>query len=42
VDLSALGTDMHSHLIAGIDDGAEDEEDSTIILMTCSNQTRRC
>ena len=31
-DLSALQVDMHSHLIAGIDDGAQNEEDSLKLL----------
>src|SRR5688500_9657643 len=32
VDLSALHTDMHSHLISGIDDGATTAEDSVELI----------
>ena len=31
-DLSAIGVDMHSHLIPGIDDGAETMEDSLALI----------
>lgn len=31
-DYSALGVDLHSHLIPGIDDGAQDMEDSIILI----------
>ena len=32
VDLSELAADMHSHLIAGIDDGAKDADDSAALV----------
>jgi len=32
IDFSALGTDMHSHLIPGIDDGAKTVEDSVELI----------
>lgn len=31
-DLSAIGTDMHSHLLPGIDDGSQDIEQSIILI----------
>lgn len=31
-DMSALGVDMHSHLIPGIDDGAKTIEDSIELI----------
>ena len=31
-DLSILGTDVHSHLIPGIDDGAKNMDDSLILI----------
>lgn len=31
-DFSAIGTDMHSHLIPGVDDGAKDVEDSVNLI----------
>lgn len=33
VDLSLIGTDMHSHLLPGIDDGAVDLEDSIQLIL---------
>ena len=32
IDLSALKTDLHSHLIPGIDDGSRDMEDTIMML----------
>ena len=31
-DFSAIGTDMHSHLVPGVDDGAKDVDDSIQIM----------
>ena len=31
-DFSAIGTDMHSHLVPGVDDGAKDVEDSVKLI----------
>ena len=35
-DYSLLQTDMHSHLIPGIDDGAQDIEDSLYLIKVLS------
>ncbi len=37
VDLSVLHTDMHSHLIPGIDDGAESIEESLLLIKKLSS-----
>jgi len=37
IDLSLIGTDMHSHLIPGIDDGAEKIEESVELIRAMYN-----
>lgn len=37
IDLSLIGTDMHSHLIPGIDDGSKSLEDTMIMLKKFSD-----
>ena len=32
LDLSWMGSDMHSHLIPGIDDGSQSMEESVILI----------
>ena len=37
IDLSALGTDMHSHLLPGIDDGSPDVPTSDMLIQGLMN-----
>ncbi|RYE16879.1 MAG: capsular biosynthesis protein [Sphingobacteriaceae bacterium] len=36
-DLSTLGVDMHSHVLPGIDDGAQNAEDSVVLVQAMIN-----
>jgi len=40
IDLSVLKTDLHSHLIPGIDDGAKDLEHSIMLIQELVEKIR--